>query len=61
MQPVKQHLLDIIAKMPDDATYEDMLYEIQLQMKIEKGVLDIESGNYFTNEEAMERLKKWLD
>ncbi|MFX0102562.1 MAG: hypothetical protein ACFFCS_23550 [Candidatus Hodarchaeota archaeon] len=60
MQGAKENVLELLKKLPDDASYEDIMYEIELQRKINEGISEIERGNYLTHEEAMERLKRWL-
>ena len=60
MQRAKDHALSIIKNLPDTASYEDILYEIEFQREIAEGKNQIERGASVTHEEAMERLKKWL-
>jgi hypothetical protein len=60
MQRAKDHALSIIQNLPDTASYEDILYEIEFHREIAEGKDQIKHGASITHEEAMERLKKWL-
>lgn len=59
-QNPKQTALSAIEHMDDTASYEDMMYELYVLQKIERGREDIRSGRTATHEEAAERLAKWL-
>ncbi len=60
MQSIKNNIIKLIQKLPQNASYEDIQYEIYVHSHIEKGLEDINKGEYITHKEAMERLKKWL-
>jgi hypothetical protein len=61
MQSAKEIIKSIMNKMPADATYEDILYEIYVQQNIEIGLDQLKKGNLVSEELALKRLKKWLD
>jgi predicted transcriptional regulator len=61
MQRAKDHALSIIQGLPDNASYEDILYEIEFQREIAEGKEQIKRGASVTHEETMERLRKWLE
>lgn len=56
----KEEVLGVIKKLPESATYEDIMEELYFRQKVEKGLLDIEKGNLISHEEAKKRLSKWL-
>lgn len=60
MHRAKDHAISIIKNMPDTASYDDILYEIELQRKIAEGMDQVKRGATVSHEEAMKRLKKWL-
>ena len=60
MQSIKNNIIELIQKLPQNASYEDIQYEIYVHYNIEKGLEDINKGDYIPHKEAMERLKKWL-
>jgi predicted transcriptional regulator len=58
---VKQKACNLISRMPDDTTYEDIQYHLYVLQCIEQGEKDIEDGRTLTHDEAKERLAKWLN
>ena len=58
---VKQRAFDLISRMPDGSTYEDIQYHLYVLQCIEQGEKDIEDGRTLTHDEVKERLAKWLN
>jgi predicted transcriptional regulator len=56
----KEAVLDIVSKMPDEATLSDIMYELYVRHEIEEGLRDIDEGRTISHEEAMKRLERWL-
>jgi hypothetical protein len=56
----KEMMKNVLLQMSDNATYDDMMYEIYLLQKVERGLREIEEGKTVTHEEAKRRLRKWL-
>ena len=56
----KQQILKAIEDLPDDAKVEDALERLYLLYKIEKGVQQADTGNLISQEEARQRMAKWL-
>ena len=56
----KQAALKAIEHLKDSASYEEMMYELYVLQKIERGREDLHTGRTVTHEEARERLSKWL-
>lgn len=52
----KEKVLTALAGLPDDASYEDMLYRLQLLRKIEIGLREADEGNVISHEEFMKEL-----
>jgi len=52
MAAIKEEAKKLIDILPDDATWDDLMYEIYVRQKIELGLKDIEDGNTVTLEEA---------
>ncbi len=53
-------MIDLISQLPDDATYEDILDEIEVLERLDRSEQDIREGRFFTHEEIKERFKQWL-
>jgi predicted transcriptional regulator len=56
----KKAALSVIKRMNERASYDDIMYEMYVLQKIERGEKDIIEGKTFTPEEAKKRLAKWL-
>jgi len=56
----KQQILKAIEDLPDDANIEDALDRIYLLYKIEKGLGQADRGDLVSQEEARQRMAKWL-
>ena len=56
----KQEVAQLLTQLPDDATLEDIQYHLYVLEKIQRGRADIGAGRSYTQEQARERLAKWL-
>ena len=56
----KQAALRAIKEMKETASYADMMHELYVLEKIERGRADIRAGRTVSHTEARERLKKWI-
>jgi predicted transcriptional regulator len=57
---VKQSVLEMISKLPDDISVEDIMSELYFRQKVDEGLRQLDSGEGVEHEEAIERLGKWL-
>jgi len=56
----KQEVAELLAHLPDDSTLEDIQYHLYVLEKIRRGQADIAAGRRYTQEEARQRLSRWL-
>jgi len=56
----KQAVLEMIHRMPEDASLEDIQYHLFVLQKIERGLDDAEAGRVIPQDEVEKRLQKWL-
>ncbi|PKL57427.1 MAG: hypothetical protein CVV34_07310 [Methanomicrobiales archaeon HGW-Methanomicrobiales-5] len=61
MQSAKEEVMEILKRLPDNSTLEQIQYHLYVRQKIERGIKDIEEGRTFTQEEMERRMEKWLD
>jgi hypothetical protein len=54
---IKQKAIECILTLPDNATWDDIMYYLYVNQKIEKGLNDIEHGAVFSQAEAREKLR----
>lgn len=56
----KQAARRLVDRRDDDASFEDIQYELYVVQQIERGLQDVEAGRTVTHEEARRRLSRWL-
>lgn len=56
----KQDVIRFIKGLPENVTLEDILEELHVRAKIEKGLQDLNTGKTVSHEEVKEKLSKWL-
>ncbi len=56
----KQQILKAIEQLPDDASVEDALERLYLLYKIERGLRQADRGELISQEEARQRMARWL-
>jgi len=61
MQTVKQDVSDLLNRLPDNCTLEDVQYHLYVLQKIERGLKDAEEGRVYTQEEVEKMMAKWLE
>lgn len=49
-----------VEQLPDDSTLQDIQYHLYVLEKIERGQANVEADRTLTQEQARERLQRWL-
>jgi predicted transcriptional regulator len=57
---VKEEVKEMLEKLPDNATFDEVHYRLLVREKIDRGVADLEAGRVHTEEEMEATFKKWL-
>lgn len=57
METIKQQAKKIIDSLPDQAGWDDVMYEIYVRAKVEAGLKDIELGKVLEHDEVIRRLE----
>ena len=60
MQTIKERTIDIIKKLPEESTIDDIMETLWVQKKILIGQKQIKDGRWVSHEEAKKRLDQWL-
>ena len=60
MTSARQAVLDMVHRLPEDASLEDIQYHLIVLQKIERGLADAEAGRVVPQEEMEKRFAKWL-
>lgn len=56
----KKATLELVGRLEDDVTFEDIMYELHVLRKIERGRDDAAEGRTVPHDQAKERLDQWL-
>jgi len=57
----KETVRDLLDKLPDDCTLEDVLYHLYVLQAIDRGLADAEAGRTIPHEEVAEEMRrKWV-
>lgn len=57
----KEAIIELIRKLPDDATIDDVMGELYVRRSIEEGLRELDEGQGIPHEEVKQRLAKWLE
>ncbi|MCB1199297.1 MAG: hypothetical protein KDK41_01525 [Leptospiraceae bacterium] len=60
MNVVKKELHALAQSLPEEATYEDAMYEIYVRSKIAQSDKDILAGRILSHDEVIKRFETWL-
>lgn len=58
---IKGDAIKLIQELPDNATFEDIMYRLYVRAKIEEGLRELDEGQGIPHREAMDRISKWLN
>ena len=60
MKTAKEEIKEMLEKLPDNASFEEIQYHIYVQEKIEHGINEVREGRVVSQEESEKRMAKWL-
>ncbi len=61
MQKAKQEVSNLLTRLPDDCSSEDVQSHLYILQKIEHGLKDAEEGRIYTQEAVEKQMAKWLE
>ncbi|HLF78134.1 MAG TPA: hypothetical protein VJB57_11670 [Dehalococcoidia bacterium] len=56
----KRDVIKLIEDMPENASLEDILYELYVRSEIERGLSDLREGRTLSHEEVARGVSEWL-
>ena len=59
MNHEKQAAIDLIQRLPDDATTADIIDELYFKQQVDRGLRDVVEGRLISHMELKERIAKW--
>lgn len=57
---IKDDVKQLIDKLPDDCSIEDIQYTLYVHSKIQKGQKDMKEGHLISQDEVEKRMEKWF-
>jgi predicted transcriptional regulator len=61
MATAKKGVSELLKKLPDNCSLEDVQYHLYVLQKVERGLKDTEEGRVYSQEEVEKMIAKWLD
>jgi predicted transcriptional regulator len=58
IQTQKQAIIEMIQRMPEDASLDDVMYALYVRQAIERGIADADAGRFASDEEVERVLGK---
>jgi predicted transcriptional regulator len=59
--PTKERVQEVLSRLPDDCSLDDVLYHLYVVQRVERGLSDVEDGRTVPHEEVAETLRrKWV-
>lgn len=59
MSPVKETMIDIIGRQPDDSSYDEILRELAFARMVQRGLDDADAGRTRSDEEVAKVIDSW--
>ena len=56
----KQHAREVLEHLPDDASWDDVMYELYVRESIDAGLADLAAGRTVPHEQVKARLRDIL-
>lgn len=56
---MKELVLEVTSKLPDNATIEEIFDAILLRIAVQKGLKDVKNGNIISHEELLKEIEAW--
>ncbi|MEX0701347.1 MAG: hypothetical protein WD069_04565 [Planctomycetales bacterium] len=56
----KEVVMELIQRLPDDVTVDEIMDELYARRKIEEGLRQLDEGQGIPHEEVKQRLARWL-
>jgi len=57
---IKDEVISLIKKLPDNTTLEEIMYHLYVKQQIMEGLQDIEQGKVYSLNEIKEISKQWI-
>jgi len=59
MATAKETMCEIIARQPEDSSYDEIMRELAYARMVERGLMDADRGQTVTQQEVRSRVDSW--
>ena len=59
-ETTKEMAIDLIQRLPEDATLEDIMYELYFRERVDRGIAEVRRGETVPHEEVVRNVAEWL-
>ena len=60
MNTPKEEAIELVKALPEEASLEDIQYQLYVLQKVRRGLKDLEEGRVVSQEKMKKRFEKWL-
>ncbi|OGR86922.1 MAG: hypothetical protein A3A86_06550 [Elusimicrobia bacterium RIFCSPLOWO2_01_FULL_60_11] len=60
MSKLKQQVIQMIKKLPDKVSVDDIIGELYFRLQVDKGLSELDRGEGVPHKEVVKRFSKWL-
>ena len=60
MECIKDEVIKMISKMPDDVSIDDIMEELYFKLQVNRGLQDLEDDKGISHEEVEKKVQQWL-
>lgn len=57
----KDQVIEMIRRLPDTSTVDDILEELYFRMQVDRGIKELDEGKGVSHQDARIGLSKWLE
>ena len=61
MGSIKRRVIDLVESMPDNATIDDIIRELNFTKTAEEGLCQLNDNQFITHEQVKQRMFAWLE
>jgi predicted transcriptional regulator len=59
-ETMKDKAIELISRLPDDVTLEDIMYELYFRERVDRGLAEARQGLTVSHEEVVRNVSEWL-
>ena len=60
MQATKEKVIQMIQRLSDDVTVDDIFSELYFKLQVDSGIRELDEGKGIPHKKIKERMSKWL-